>query len=321
MATQWHPVFARLLGLLIEEYYEIQTEAPVSDLPRRGDFLVLRRHGGPSPPFKGLWMYLTELNVLEYKGPSDEAEEQDLEKLAHVGTGLTFKINEERRARGEAALSNREVSFFYLAPTLGPTFMVGARARGHWEIEGLGLQAGRCWGHPTYLVAYHELPVEEDSVPLRLLEKETPRALAELVMGREDLRARFVSWLRTLHPDLWLEVRDMAATKGVIDWEKLSKYEDLAEVISFLPPERVIERLGVARAVQTLGLARVINEVGLARVINEVGLPRVISEVGLAQVISTVGIERVFDELKAQMPPEKWREMITREAAKEGGQP
>ncbi len=318
MATQWHPVFARLLGLLIDEYYEIQTEVPVSGLPRRGDFLVLRRHGGPSPPFRGLWMYLTDLNVLEYKGPTDDAEEPDLEKLAHVGTGLTYKVNEERRARGEAPLAGREVSFWYLAPTLGPAFLAGARSRGHWQIEGLGHQMGRCWGHPTHLVAYHELPVVEDSVPLRLLEQDTPRKLAELVVGREDLRQRFVSWLRTLHPDLWLEVRDMAGTKGVIDWEKLSKYEDLGEVIPFLPPERVIERLGVAKAVAALGVARVINEVGLARVISEVGLARVINEVGLARVIAEVGIEKLLGEMKASMPPEQWRDLITREAAKEG---
>ena len=30
--TQWHPLFARLLGLLLDAYYEIQPEVSVSDL-------------------------------------------------------------------------------------------------------------------------------------------------------------------------------------------------------------------------------------------------------------------------------------------------
>ncbi len=42
MSTQWHPLFAHLLRLLIDEYYEVKTEVPVSELPRRGDLLVLR---------------------------------------------------------------------------------------------------------------------------------------------------------------------------------------------------------------------------------------------------------------------------------------
>src|SRR4051812_40079344 len=115
MAKQWHPVFAHLLGLLMEDYYEIQPEVPVSDLPRRGDLMVIRRQGGPEPPFVGLWAHLSDWNVLEFKGPTDGPEEEDLELLLHVGTGLTVRLNEERQARREARLANRQVAFWYLA--------------------------------------------------------------------------------------------------------------------------------------------------------------------------------------------------------------
>ncbi len=42
MSKQWHPVFARLLGLL-DRYFRIETEVPVSDLPRQGGLLLIRR--------------------------------------------------------------------------------------------------------------------------------------------------------------------------------------------------------------------------------------------------------------------------------------
>src|SRR4051812_34738361 len=106
MSTQWHPVFARLLGLLLGDYYEIQPEVPVSDLPRAGDFLIIRRQEGPEPPFRGLWNHLTDWNVIEFKGPTDAPREEHLEKLVHVGTGITYRLNEERQARGEVPLEN-----------------------------------------------------------------------------------------------------------------------------------------------------------------------------------------------------------------------
>jgi hypothetical protein len=120
---QWHPLFARLLGLLLGEHYEVQTEVPVSDLPRRGDLLLLRRSSVQPPPFRGLWEHLTEWSVLEFKGPGDSAAEEDLELLVHVGTGLTYRFNEERRANEQEQIANRQVSFWYLAQNLGDSFL------------------------------------------------------------------------------------------------------------------------------------------------------------------------------------------------------
>ncbi len=88
MSTQWHPLFAHLLKLLFDPYYEVQTEVPVSDLPRRGDLLIIRRQAAAAGVFQGLWSHLTDWNVVEFKGPSDAPEEDDLELLVHVGTGF-----------------------------------------------------------------------------------------------------------------------------------------------------------------------------------------------------------------------------------------
>ena len=65
---------------------------PVSDLPRKADLLVIHRHPGRQPHFLGLWSHLTDWNVLEFKGPTDDAEEEDLELLMAVGTGLTCRL-------------------------------------------------------------------------------------------------------------------------------------------------------------------------------------------------------------------------------------
>src|SRR6266566_1636424 len=118
MSTQWHPLFARLLRLLLEDYYQLDTEVPVSDLPRKGDISLLRRVGAAEPPFTGLWLHLTPWNVFEFKGPTDGPEEADLELLMHVGTGITYRFNDERRQQGEAPMPSRDISFWYLAPTL-----------------------------------------------------------------------------------------------------------------------------------------------------------------------------------------------------------
>jgi hypothetical protein len=132
--TQWHPLFVHLLGQLIGDYYDLRPEAPVSELPRRGDILILRRRPGEKPPFRGLWENLTEVNVLEFKGPGDDPELDDLELLMHVGTGLTYKLNEERQKEGRSdRLENNRVSFWYLAPRLSESFAGAASSRAAFQ--------------------------------------------------------------------------------------------------------------------------------------------------------------------------------------------
>jgi hypothetical protein len=291
MATQWHPLFARLLGVQLGEFYEIQTEVSVSDLPRRGDILIVRRQPGPEPPFRGLWNYLADWNVLEFKGPTEYPEVDDLELLAHVGTGLTYKLNEERRVRNESRLEARQVSLWYIARTLGDTFLDEARARSSPKYEGGGLWSCRCWGHPVYLVSARDLPVEEDTVPLWLVEGDpAPRALGELVAHRDELLKRFATWFRALQPKLWEEVRAMAGTSGVIDWEKVAQTgDDVVEIVRYLPPERVIQVLGAEQAIQVIGPDK---------------------------FIEAVGADKALDALLARVTPEQLQEMLKRRQEK-----
>jgi hypothetical protein len=297
MTTQWHPLFARLLGLLLGDFYEILTEQAVSDLPRKADMLVVRRQPGPPPPFHGLWEHLTDWNVLEFKGPSDSAEEDDLELLVHVGTGITYRLNEERRARQEQRLGNEQVSFWYLARELGETFLGHARTRTFFDYQTAGLWRGKVWGHLVWLVAYQDTPVEVDTIPLHLLDPLAPRSLGEIVVGREELLRRFALWVSALQPALWEEIRQMASKLPggpVIDWQSLGTLADLSEAVRLLPPEKVIETLGVARAVEVIGLKRVIDTVGWP------------------QLIEVSGPEQIMDALQAQLPPDQFQELLRR---------
>jgi hypothetical protein len=264
MAKQWHPLFAHLLGLLLGEHYEIQTEVPVSDLPRRGDLLLLRRQAA-DPPFQGLWEHLTEWSVLEFKGPGDDAEGKDLELLVHVGSGLTYRLNEERQQRGEALLAARQVSFWYLAPSLGETFLQEARTRSAFTYETGGLWRGVVWGHPVWLLAYRDAPVEVDTIPLHLLDRDpaAPHALAELVVQQQHWLVRFAAWLSTLQPQLWKEIRLMASTSSdriSLDWEKIAEFVDLREAARLLPPEEVVQVVGVDRLISAIGREKLLSE-------------------------------------------------------------
>jgi hypothetical protein len=139
MSKQWHPTFAELLSLLFGDFYEVEPEVPTGKIPRTGDLVVSRRPEGPAPPFNGLWSNLTEWNVTEFKGPTDHAEEDDLDLLIHVGSGIAYERNEERRSLGQARLPNSRVSFWYLAPTLGPTFLEYAQNRAVFNYQTGGL--------------------------------------------------------------------------------------------------------------------------------------------------------------------------------------
>jgi hypothetical protein len=263
MSTQWHPVFAHLLKLSLGDYYDVQTEVPVSELPRRGDLLLIRRQERGSPPFAGLWSHLREWNVVEFKGVGDDPEEDDLELLAHVGTGLTYRLNEERRASQEAPLGPSQVAFWYLAPRLGQTFLGQAQLRTFLDYQTGGLWRGTAWGHPVWFVSYRDVPVEEDTVPLHLLDRDpgAPAALGELVLRHEELLRRFAPWLDVLQPRLWREMRHMASTfRGIIDWEEVGKNTNLDDVVRVIPPERVIEILGLDRVIEVSGAEKVLEK-------------------------------------------------------------
>jgi hypothetical protein len=159
-----------------------------------------------------------------------------------------------------------------VAPTLGETFLRDTRTRASFDYLTGGLWRSGFWGHPVWLVSMRELPVEVDTVPLHLLDRDppAPRAVGELVLQQEELLRRFASWLHSLQQLLWEEMRHMAkASTGIIDWEALSRVADLDEVVRFLPPQHVIEVLGFERALKVMGLPRVIEMAGPEKVVQE----------------------------------------------------
>ena len=287
----------------------------------RVDLLVLRRQGGPSPPFCGLWSHLTELNVVEFKGPTDSPEEQDLDLLAHVGTGLVYRINEDRRENDQQRMPNRHVSFWYLVPTLGETFLQQAQARSIFTYEPGGLWVGQCFGYRTYLLAYRDAPVEEDTVPLHLLTQEPGRlrALGDLMARRRELLDAFAEWLRTLQPALWKEVRNMATSKGpIFDWAAIGQHSDLAGAVPHIEPRRVLEQMGIGKAVELIGVRGMVEQFGVARIVDEVGMERVIQEIGADRVIEGLGPERVAELALSKLSPERREELIRK--LQSGGQ-
>jgi hypothetical protein len=345
--TQWHPLFGYLLRLLVEDYYSIDPEVSVSDLPRRGDFVLLRRSGSAEPPFRGLWNYLTPVNLLDFKGPTDAPEESDLELLMHVGCGITYRFNEERSQRKEAPLASRDVSFWYLANQLGDTFLAAARSRTTWTYEAGGLWQGRAWGHPVFLVSYRDVPVELDTVPLHLLTRQPDTAagdLGKLMVQHWDLLKRYAGLLFALHPKLWEGVQHMIdrPTIPVEDWEIIGKYVNLMDVFNHLcknpdfaeqvnkralqvmgprlveqalkelGAKEVVKELGAREVVKELGAREVVKELGAREVVKELGAREVVKELGAREVVKELGAEEVVAELLKQMPTEQVEELLRR---------
>jgi hypothetical protein len=87
MAIQWHPLFAQLLRPWLEQYYDVQTNVSVGDVPREADIVLLRRTTNRALPFTGLWRHLTRWNVLEYKGPTVSARLEAIDLLIEFGAG------------------------------------------------------------------------------------------------------------------------------------------------------------------------------------------------------------------------------------------
>jgi hypothetical protein len=211
---QWHPAFAGLLRPVVEGHYAMRATQPVEDTPREADYVLLRRKARATPPFRGLWRYLTVWNVLEFKGPTVSARHGDIERLVELGLGIERRLHVECRQDGRARPVPAEVAFWYLANKLGRRFLSAAeRKLGRLEALGPGLWGSRVLGRMVFLVSSIDLPVEEDTLPLHIIAKEPPateRQIAQLVVERPALQALYSAWLAILHPAAWKEAETMA---------------------------------------------------------------------------------------------------------------
>lgn len=230
------------MKLSLGDYYEVETEVPVGELPRRADLVLVRRERA-DPPFTGLWMHLTRLNLFEYKGPTDSADELDLDLLMHVGTGLLCRYNEEKRG----SVRPGEMSLWYVVPSMGEAFWGRAQSRAFFDAEGGGLWRGKVWGYPIFLLDYSQAdPGQLDALPLNVLRRDlgAPPAMRDLLLSRIDLLGQFKNFLVSYQPSLWEALRLMAQQQGTIDWEAVGKVEDLRQILPFIPTEQIIQSVG-----------------------------------------------------------------------------
>ena len=152
--TQWHPLFAELLRPLLQDYYDVQTNVPVGDVPREADILLLRRTSDEPTPFRGLWRHLTTWNVLEFKGPSVSARLGDLNLLVELGLGIHRRLNDERHRQRQSRLTPEDASFWYVVRSIGGRFLTGAQQRlGRLEELEPGLWRSQVLQHLVFLIS------------------------------------------------------------------------------------------------------------------------------------------------------------------------
>ena len=216
-ATQWHPLFAELLRPMLQDYYDVQTNFPVGDVPREADIVVLRRTSDEPLPFRGLWRHLTPWNVFEFKGPSVSARLRDLDLLVELGLGIDRRLNEEERRHRRPLLNPGEVSFWYLTNNPGHRFLRAARQRfGELEQVGPGLWRSHVLERLVYLVSNSTIPVEHDSLPVHLVAAEpieNQQAVLRVFAEQPSLWDVYGPILASLHSDLLGEIITMAKRK------------------------------------------------------------------------------------------------------------
>jgi hypothetical protein len=228
--TQWHPIFDDLLRRALQDYYEVQTNVPVGDLPREADIVLVRRASKTRPPFRTLWKHLTRWNVLEFKGRSESARINDIDLLVEVGLGIHRRLQEQEL---NVKIGRPDVSFWYLANHLGKRFLRDVvELTGNLESVSPGLWQGRVLGRPLWFVSDRDVPIDGESAPVRMVSEQTDdetRQLANVLVSSDELWHAYAPMLGLLHPEMLKEFAIMAAKhgRGEINWplflEKLSE--------------------------------------------------------------------------------------------------
>jgi hypothetical protein len=276
---QWHPLFTRLLRPQVERYYEIRTEVPVGDLPRRADLVLLRRVGAGPLPFQGLWRHLTPWNALDFKGRTEAARPAHLPLLVELGLGIARRLHEESQAGSGSRVAAEGISFWYLASRLGRRFLQAA-ADGLQDCALLvpGVWHGRVLGHPVFLVSTVDLPVDEESLPLHVLAAEPPareREVGQFLSGTEERLAAYGGVFSVFHQATWREVETMAQRS------------------------RRTFAIDLRPMIETLGLEEVIRQMGKENVIRQIGKEEVLRQIGPKEVMEQLDVQTIWDNLPA----------------------
>jgi hypothetical protein len=282
MTVQWHPIFAYLLRPLVEPFYELRTEMPVSDLPRAADLVLLRRTSSEPLPFTGLWRWLTPWNVVDFKGPTVSARVVHLDALLEVGLGVHRRLNQEFARQRRPTVGRADVSFWYVANHLGRRFLRSAEdLLGPFEALEAGVWRARFAQRSIMLVSGQVVSIDRDSLPVHLLSMEPAehkQALEQVLAQNTDLLPVYGPWLASTFPALAREVAQMARAKN-------KKFEfNVAPFIKEIGWQEVIRQTGVKSLIEEVGVKPLIDEVGVKPLIEEVGVKPIIDEVGLDQL-------------------------------------
>ncbi len=304
---QWHPLFVQLLRPRVEGYYELRTDVPVGDLPRRADLLLLRRTASGPLPFEGLWRFLTTWNILEYKGRTVTARQRDLNLLVELGLGIDRRMNVERTQQGQSLVPEEEVSFWYVVNRLGRRFLADAESRlGPLEACAEGVWRHRVLGYPLMLVSVVDLSVDDDSLPLHVIgvePAEKEREVGHFLMGSADRLTEYGTRFASLHKDIWREVEAMARKK---------RQEPEIDI------RPAVEWVGLSKAIKQIGEKEIIKEIGEKEFIRQIGEKEVIKQIGEKEVIKQIGKKKIVDEfldvddIVASLSPEKRRQLARR---------
>jgi hypothetical protein len=256
--TQWHPIFGHLLRAVLQEFYDIQTNVPVGDLPREADILVLRRASTSKPPFRTLWRHLSRWNILELKGRSESARVADIDLLVEVSLGIHRRLQEKE---AHTRVSHADVSLWYLANHLGKRFLHDViQLTGELEPVGLGLWRGRILGRPLWFVSNRDEPIDRESASVHMVSDqsvEQTRELARVVIASEEMWESYGAWLGALYPNQWKEFEAMATKryKGDIDFDFiLEKVGGILKVIDGARAKELVEGGGAKKVVDKIGI-------------------------------------------------------------------
>lgn len=261
MPIQWHPLLARFLKRDYQDRLDIQYEFPLGELPRRADFILIRRRSEVDLPYP--LNYLGQTTLMEYEGPDETVSQPHLQLLgihAHL-----YVLQQNLEARRDLVLW-----------LVGSQFAAGLSDPRLAHLEGLeeagpGAQRGMLDGFETYLVDLASVPMTEELLCFLLVTKARQRELAEFLLDRRERLGFYLTFMHLMHREALEEVltmRKMTAEELEIDAEALVQACGEEGIIELLGPERIISHLGEERIISHLGPERVLDCLGEERALH-----------------------------------------------------
>ncbi len=197
MALYWHPFLAEMLRLSYADRLDVRENLPLGDLPLEADLLLIRRD--PAAPLPYPLDFLGPTTLVEFKSPTDTADQAALEQLEIYGLRYVRREGLARRDDLTLWLMASQVAENVSRP--GKAELTGARA------VGPGVTRGTLDGFPTCVVDLQAVPFTPETLPLHMVATgKQERALAEFVVGHYRHYPRQLDVLTHLHEIPFMEV-------------------------------------------------------------------------------------------------------------------